>query len=191
MNLTNANIIGMQYKPTFPLRLTLTEVTPGLPAARAGLQAGDVITKVNDVELDEQNIADLSTLLASPPGTTIRLTVRHAECDQNEEVELVLLEPSVNEALAAMRSEVAGRLAENSEDPGLRELPRRAVWPGVAGRRTVGRLHGRHRDPFATPVTDWLFNQFVLVRVIEKYADAVLISFLSVPTEYRSASFAR
>lgn len=48
-------------------------VTPGSPAAKAGLKEGDVITKVNNAKLDANNPL-LSAISAHVPGDTVSIT---------------------------------------------------------------------------------------------------------------------
>ena len=51
------------------------EIQPDSPAARAGLRAGDVVTKVGDTAVN--NPRDLARLIAeSRPGSTVKLTVK-------------------------------------------------------------------------------------------------------------------
>jgi S1-C subfamily serine protease len=49
------------------------EVTPGSPAAQAGLQPGDIITKVGNTTI--QNVGDLTTAMTdNPPGSKVPVT---------------------------------------------------------------------------------------------------------------------
>lgn len=45
------------------------------PAARAGIQAGDLIIKLDDTPAQEVTLGDTTELLRGEPGTTIRLTI--------------------------------------------------------------------------------------------------------------------
>jgi len=76
--------IGINYQPIDPniaARYNLpaqwgvyvTEVTNGGPASEAGLQQGDIITKVGDVALDETHTY-VNTLFTFKPGDQITLT---------------------------------------------------------------------------------------------------------------------
>ncbi|HOB54113.1 MAG TPA: S41 family peptidase [Acidobacteriota bacterium] len=48
---------------------------PGTPAARVGLQAGDVIFKVNDKSVDDWDVDDVIDHLKGPKGTKVHITV--------------------------------------------------------------------------------------------------------------------
>ncbi len=46
------------------------------PAARAGLQSGDVILSIDDTELTDNNFNEAANLMRGKPGTAVRLSVR-------------------------------------------------------------------------------------------------------------------
>ena len=50
----------------------------GSPARRAGIQSGDVIVAVNGASLAGKNAARGSEKIKGPPGTAVKLSVRHA-----------------------------------------------------------------------------------------------------------------
>jgi len=64
-------------------------VTPidGSPAFKAGVQAGDIIIKVNGENIEGQRLPDVVKKIAGKVGSDVRLTVRHAT---GEEVELTM-----------------------------------------------------------------------------------------------------
>jgi serine protease Do len=67
-------------------------VTPGSPAAKAGLQTGDVITKFNGTAIDSGN--DLRNLVSSTlPGTTAALTVVRGGKAEQVRVTLAEMKP--------------------------------------------------------------------------------------------------
>jgi carboxyl-terminal processing protease len=61
-----------------PRGLRVVDVFPGSPAARAGLQPGDVIVAVNSVSLASRSTDFGSSLIKGPAGTRVTLTVLRA-----------------------------------------------------------------------------------------------------------------
>jgi putative serine protease PepD len=72
---------------------TIAGVNPGSPAAKAGLQAGDVVTKVNDRE-----VTDATGLIAAirsyDPGTTLTLTYTRGGATKTTKVTLAAAQDS-------------------------------------------------------------------------------------------------
>ncbi len=77
--------LGISYQPIAPdianmyslpvqWGVYVTNVANGSPASQAGLQQGDIITKVGDIALD-QNHSYLNTLYTYKPGDTVTLSV--------------------------------------------------------------------------------------------------------------------
>ncbi len=77
--------LGIAYQPISPdiaaayslpaqWGVYVTQVSANSPASRAGLQRGDIITKVGDVTLDDSH-SYLNTLYTYKPGDTVTLTV--------------------------------------------------------------------------------------------------------------------
>lgn len=99
---------------------------PGSPAAQSPMREGDLILKVNDAELNPDNIARFSDLVGGPAGTKVRFTVRHVGIEQPEEVELTrehfLSDPSTGDLLVALRAAVEEGLAREPKNAGLYEL---------------------------------------------------------------------
>lgn len=56
-------------------RLVFFEIYKDLPAEKAGLKVGDEIISVNDIEVTEENINEIASLLRGSEGTTVSLTV--------------------------------------------------------------------------------------------------------------------
>jgi carboxyl-terminal processing protease len=56
-------------------RLRVVAPIEGTPAERAGIKAGDVITKVDDKDLRNVALNDVVQLIRGPRGTTVRLTI--------------------------------------------------------------------------------------------------------------------
>lgn len=55
---------------------TIIEIYENSPAAKAGLQVGDIITKINDADVKGMNGTDLSNLVKGKKGTKINVTVK-------------------------------------------------------------------------------------------------------------------
>jgi S1-C subfamily serine protease len=77
--------LGIHYSPLTPRSavalglpaaagIQISSVDPGTPAAQAGLRAGDVVTKFNDQQIDEQHPLQL-LLVKTRAGDKARLTV--------------------------------------------------------------------------------------------------------------------
>ncbi|MFC5063741.1 S1C family serine protease [Actinomycetospora atypica] len=67
-------IIGVQVANGGPRGATIASVSPGGPAANAGLQAGDLVTKVDDRAIADAN-ALVAAIQSSAPGQVVTLTV--------------------------------------------------------------------------------------------------------------------
>lgn len=52
----------------------ITEILPDTPAARSNLQTGDIITKIGDIQLDEDH-SFVNALFAHKPGDTVTLEI--------------------------------------------------------------------------------------------------------------------
>ena len=57
-------------------KITITEPYEGFAAAKAGLMAGDVVTKVNGKSVEGKKHEDISDLLTGQPGSEVELTVK-------------------------------------------------------------------------------------------------------------------
>jgi S1-C subfamily serine protease len=77
--------IGIRYTPLTPRAavalglpaaagIRITAVDPGTPAAQAGLRAGDIVTKFNDQQIDEQHPLQL-LLVKTRAGDRAKLTI--------------------------------------------------------------------------------------------------------------------
>ncbi len=59
-------------------RLEIIEVIPETPAAKAKLQAGDIITAVDGVQITKSNIEEALNKLRGLPGSTVKLEIQPA-----------------------------------------------------------------------------------------------------------------
>ena len=56
-------------------RLVIVEPLPGRPAARAGIQRGDLVLKVDDTPIQNMTLIEAVSLIRGPAGTKVRLTI--------------------------------------------------------------------------------------------------------------------
>ncbi|HZI18003.1 MAG TPA: PDZ domain-containing protein [Pyrinomonadaceae bacterium] len=71
-----------------PGGVTLTNVVRRSPAARAGLEAGDVLLKLGDLDVAKDGVAGVRELVTSRKGQTVPVTVRRGE--QVRQAELLI-----------------------------------------------------------------------------------------------------
>jgi serine protease Do len=86
--------LAKAFKLDSPNGAVLTNIEPGTPAEKAGLQAGDVVTAVNGEPITDSNSLRLR-ISRSAPGSPVRLTVQRAEGPKEITVTLAQL-PSQN-----------------------------------------------------------------------------------------------
>ena len=90
--------IGIQYAPLSPRAavalglppaagIQISSVVAGSPASQAGLRVGDVVTKLNDQQIDQEHPLQ-SLLLRFRPGDKVRLTIVRDTATQTVEVTL-------------------------------------------------------------------------------------------------------
>jgi serine protease Do len=87
------------------------DVTPGTPAAAAGLQRGDVILDLNGQKVEDSNQLRMRVSLTAP-GTTIHMRVMHNGAEKN--VAMKLAEMPANLGQAAEKSSEGGSAATSS-----------------------------------------------------------------------------
>jgi 2-alkenal reductase len=91
-------LIGIQYAPLSPRNavalglppaagIQISAVVPGSPAAQAGLHAGDVVTKLNDQQIDQQHPLQ-SLMVKFRPNDKVRLTIIRDGATQTVEITL-------------------------------------------------------------------------------------------------------
>ncbi len=56
-------------------KVTIVDVLDGYAAQRQGLRIGDIISSVNDVEINKDNFDDISKFVKGEPGTEVKLTI--------------------------------------------------------------------------------------------------------------------
>jgi carboxyl-terminal processing protease len=69
-------------------RLRITSVLPGTPAAQAGLSAGLIIQKVDDVLVTGLPLQECVSLIRGPIGSIVRLELIDPEQEETNTVEL-------------------------------------------------------------------------------------------------------
>ncbi|MDZ7763968.1 MAG: S41 family peptidase [Melioribacteraceae bacterium] len=74
-------------------RVTVVDLIEGYSAQRQGVRIGDVIVKVDSMELDEKNYDDLSLYMKGDPGTLVSVTIEREGVD--EEIVFNLLREEV------------------------------------------------------------------------------------------------
>ena len=107
-------------------QVRVAELLTGSPASRTDLLPGDVILKVNDIELTSDSVEKLDGLLAGEAGTKVRLTVRHAGSEKTAVIELsrerFVHDAATGGLLHPLRAAINERLAREPRNPGLFEL---------------------------------------------------------------------
>ena len=76
-------------------KVTILELMEGYPAQRQGLRVGDILVKVDSIELKKENYEKLSSYLKGEPGKIIQLTIQRDGIDDPLLFEIVLEEITV------------------------------------------------------------------------------------------------
>ena len=74
--------------------ITVVEPMEGSPAEKAGMQAGDLITKVNGQEITVENVSEMSNAIKGEEGTTVKLEIQRENETKEVEVERRRIEVS-------------------------------------------------------------------------------------------------
>ena len=88
--------IGVQYSSTSGMPVIL-RVFKDSPAQRAGLQAGDIIRKVDGIEVDEENMNDLKELVTGERGSEVVVDVQRG----SELLSISIIRDSINSTVYA------------------------------------------------------------------------------------------
>ncbi len=64
-------------------KVTIVDLIEGYSAQRQGIRIGDVILKVDSVEVTKENYDELSSLLKKPAGTEIEMVIRREGVDED------------------------------------------------------------------------------------------------------------
>ncbi|MBW8268667.1 DegQ family serine endoprotease [Caldovatus aquaticus] len=117
----------------------IAAVEPGSPAARAGLQPGDVVVAAGGQPVERPR--DLANAVATAkPGSTLALAIVRA--GRRLEQQVGVGEPPGQQAAAAGERARDRREAESTGPLGLLLAPRRGVPPGQGGAEVVRVLPG-------------------------------------------------
>ncbi len=189
-----AETVGLGVIPEKqPDGIRITQLSPGSPAAGSRLRVGDILLKVNDVDVADANDRKITDLLEGKAGTRVRLTVRHPGGDQTEEIELVrttyLPDLETGELWRPLLQEIEARLTWNPRDAGLLELRAELAgqWSGTKAQLAdytaaigalsrkkpgdaaadLNRLHGRRGNAYAR-LQKWHEAVADLTRVVTR-----------------------
>jgi carboxyl-terminal processing protease len=80
--------LGLEVE-TFEGLVRVVAPMPGTPAARAGLQRGDLIVRFDDQAVQGMALMDATSRMRGEPGTPIKLTIRREGLDEEFNVTLV------------------------------------------------------------------------------------------------------
>ena len=74
--------VGIELNPRDDGQVEVVTPIDGSPAFKAGVEAGDIILKVNGSSIEGLHVEDLVKKIGGPIGTQVTLTVRHATGDE-------------------------------------------------------------------------------------------------------------
>jgi len=75
--------------------LTVSSLLPGTPAHRSGLNAGDIITHVDDIDTTDMSLNCAVTYITGPEDTEVTLTVRSIGSEQKRDITITRAKISV------------------------------------------------------------------------------------------------
>ena len=73
-------------------KVTILDLMEGYPAQRQGLRVGDVILKVDSIEINKNNYSSLSSYLKGDPGKVVTLTIKRDGIEDSLIYQLVIEE---------------------------------------------------------------------------------------------------
>lgn len=109
--------VGIQLNVTDDGKIEVVTPIDGSPAHKAGVQAGDVILKVNGEALEGLRMPEIQKKIGGPLGSEVKLTVRHTT---GEEAELSM----TREEIVMPTVKGYGRNADNTWDYFVCEDPK-------------------------------------------------------------------
>jgi CubicO group peptidase (beta-lactamase class C family) len=92
--------------------LRINRPTPGGPATKAGVTAGDLITELDDAQLKGLSLADVLARLRGPANTTIKMKIVHKGHDSASDLSVVRAARRVNAVQLQVRVEQRKLVAE-------------------------------------------------------------------------------
>lgn len=145
------------------------------PAERAGIKAGDIITRIDGKTVTADNVSEAVGLLRGKPGSQITLTVMHEGA--NQPIDIMLKRETIKVASVRARWIEPGyayvRLAQFQEETGA-EL-----------KRKLAKLRGKDPAPLRGVVIDLRSNPGGLLTAAVEVSDAFLDSGAIVTTRGR------
>jgi carboxyl-terminal processing protease len=120
---------------------TLVKTLSGLPAAQAGLQKGDVITRIGEESTSNMDLKEVMNKLRGPVGTPVSLTVKRARWSKPRVMTLTrarIVVPSVRQKLLSqgvgyVRLKDFGTHATQELEAALKELTQKSGPEGLKG----------------------------------------------------------
>jgi len=67
-------------------RVSIVETLPGTPAQQAGLEAGDIVIKVNGTSTDGKSVSEVADLIRGERGTDVTLTIGRKDFEKPQEI---------------------------------------------------------------------------------------------------------
>ncbi|MBR0874789.1 serine hydrolase [Bradyrhizobium tropiciagri] len=109
----NTGWLGIEaYVGIEPEGLRINKPTPGSPAIRAGVIAGDLITELDSAPLKGNTLADVLAKLRGPANTPIRIKIVHEGQDHARELSIVRAARRANAVQLQLRVEQGKLVAQ-------------------------------------------------------------------------------